>query len=76
MAFPAGPLPASASYAQLDHRQRRLLDTLARSPSTWLIDGVEFGNVSELMRSYALPDSRDVLQTWVNGGPRFGHRRG
>lgn len=65
MAFPAGTLPPSTPYYALDRRQRRIVDALAQSPGTWLIDGVRFANFSSLVRSYGLPFSRDALLAYA-----------
>lgn len=55
LAFPARPIPAGTGYAALDDRQRRLVDALAGSPDTWLIDGRQYLNFSNLVGGYGLP---------------------
>ncbi|SFR25028.1 hypothetical protein SAMN04488564_108193 [Lentzea waywayandensis] len=65
LAFPAGALPAGTGYPSLDDRQRRLVDALAGSPGTWLIDGRNFGNFGMLVREYGLPASSDALRDYA-----------
>ncbi|MER5456488.1 hypothetical protein ABT008_17030 [Micromonospora sp. NPDC002389] len=61
-AFPDGPLPAGTPATALTSRQRRLAETLAQATDPWLIDGVEFGNVSMLVTEHGLPRSRVALR--------------
>lgn len=65
LAFPAR-LPAGTGYAALDERQRRLVDTLAASPRTWLIDGRSFGNFSMLVAGYGLPTGSEALRAYTD----------
>ncbi len=65
LAFPAGRLPAGTGCAELDDRQRRLVDTLAASPETWLVDGRPFGNFTALVHGYGLPSSSTDLQAYA-----------
>lgn len=65
LAFPAGALPSGTGYPSLDDRQRRLVDGLAGSPGTWLIDGQNFGNFSMLVREYGLPASSEAMRNYA-----------
>ncbi|MFS8095646.1 hypothetical protein LFM09_00745 [Lentzea alba] len=65
LAFPSGALPSGTGYADLDDRQRRLVDVLAASPSTWLINGRKFGNFSALVGGYGLPAASEALRTYT-----------
>ncbi|MDX8053453.1 hypothetical protein SK571_29100 [Lentzea sp. BCCO 10_0798] len=66
LAFPAGALPAGTGYPSLDDRGRRLVDALAGSPGTWLIDGRNFGDFSALVREYGLPASHETLRDYTS----------
>lgn len=65
LAFPSGALPSGTGYPSLDDRQRHLVDALAASPATWLIDGRKFGNFSMLVGEYGLPASNDALRAYA-----------
>lgn len=65
LAFPSGALPAGTGYPSLDDRQSRLVDALAGSPATWLIDGRNFGNFSMLVGEYGLPATNDALRDYA-----------
>jgi hypothetical protein len=69
MAFADGPLSAGGGYGSLDDRQRRLVDKLARSPGTWQVNGMTFGNFALLVGSYGLPSKHMALQSYINDSP-------
>ncbi|GLY50872.1 hypothetical protein [Lentzea sp. NBRC 102530] len=56
MAFPDGP----------GERQRRLLDVLAGSPGTWLIEGRNFASFMNLMDRHGLPTSPAALRDYTS----------
>jgi hypothetical protein len=66
IAFPAGPVESGSAFAELDERQRRLVQCLAESPEAWQLDGITFANFGALMRSYGLPNDRVALEDFVN----------
>ncbi|WP_394617423.1 hypothetical protein JNUCC0626_48880 [Lentzea sp. JNUCC 0626] len=56
LAFPDGP----------SERQRRLLDALAGSPGTWLIEGRTFASFTNLMDRHGLPTSPAALRDYTS----------
>ncbi|MFI9642709.1 hypothetical protein ACIG87_22055 [Micromonospora sp. NPDC051925] len=68
MAFPDGPLPAATPATDLTDRQRRLAETLAGSPDSWLIGTRNFGNFSQLVASRGLPGDPATLRAYLDDG--------
>lgn len=64
-AFPAGPPTPDTSFPDLTEPQRRLLQTLADSPGTWLLNGWPFGNFRLLIGSYQLPADCDTMRAYT-----------
>ncbi|WP_422735272.1 hypothetical protein ACN263_16880 [Micromonospora sp. WMMD729] len=69
LAFPDGPAATQPPVDALTPRQRRLAEELSRSTEPWLIDGVQFGNVTELVGGYGLPGTRDELRAYLARTP-------
>ncbi|WP_433534067.1 hypothetical protein ACQPZK_17920 [Micromonospora sp. CA-249363] len=69
LAFPDGPSAAQPPVDALTPRQRRLVEELSRSTEPWLIDGEQFGNVSELIGGYGLPGSREEMRAYLARTP-------
>lgn len=61
------PEPAPASAAELDHRQRRVVEALAAAEEPWLVNGMIFGNFTQLVRAHGLPDRRAGMATYLAG---------
>ncbi|MEV1108151.1 hypothetical protein AB0I95_05820 [Micromonospora sp. NPDC049751] len=69
LAFPDGPATAGTAADALTPRQRRLAETLSRSAEPWLIDGQNFGNVTELVCGYGLPGTREEMRAYLARTP-------
>jgi hypothetical protein len=69
LAFPDGLTAARPPVDTLTPRQRRLVEELSRSTEPWLIDGEQFGNVSELIGGYGLPGSREEMSAYLARTP-------
>jgi hypothetical protein len=69
LAFPDGLTAARPPVDTLTPRQRRLVEELSRSTEPWLIDGEQFGNVSELIGGYGLPGSREEMRAYLARTP-------